>query len=129
MLNPIDLHRGWDLSKSAHVKELMAIIRDHRPKLVTLATPCTPWSLAWTVNKPAKEAAQTRDLCLWDLTEKIAMEQERNGRFWLVENPQSSEAWRLKSMQRLRSRKGTSEAILDMCRFGMKDPCSKARCW
>eukprot|EP00972_Heterocapsa_arctica_P005178 769013-Heterocapsa_arctica.AAC.1 len=52
------------------------------------------------------------------------MELGRNGRYWLIENPHTSEAWRLKAMMRLRSRKDTCEALLDMCGFGMKDKCN-----
>eukprot|EP00972_Heterocapsa_arctica_P009128 1343699-Heterocapsa_arctica.AAC.1 len=37
-----------------------------------------------------------RDLCLWTLIEKMVQEQERDGRRWLIENPQFSEAGRLK---------------------------------
>eukprot|EP00972_Heterocapsa_arctica_P077407 11417581-Heterocapsa_arctica.AAC.1 len=99
VLTPANLAQGWDLGNPLHVKEFKTLTHHRKPMLVTFATSCIPWHPDWNVKEKTKTDAPLRDLCLWDVYERIAVEQGRNGRYWLIENPLSSSAWRLKSIQ------------------------------
>eukprot|EP00972_Heterocapsa_arctica_P067357 9940499-Heterocapsa_arctica.AAC.1 len=58
VLPPVDLEQVWDLSKPSHEKELLEVIRRSKPNLLKIATPCTPWPVAATINKDKKASAR-----------------------------------------------------------------------
>ena len=127
VLEPVDKSNGWDLRKASDRLALLNIVKSKKPSLVTLATHCTPWSQAWTVNLKEKARQQNLDRCLWDFTELIANEQDNNNRLFLIENPARSAAWKLRCMKRVMNRASTQCRVLHMCMYGMRDPVSLKR--
>ena len=58
VMSSVGTNSGWDLRNSSQRDELMHLIRKEKPDLVVLATHCTPWSQAWTVNLKEKAKQQ-----------------------------------------------------------------------
>ena len=57
------------------------------------------------------------DFCI-----KIAEYQNKRGRYFIIENPQTSRIWYTKSFQGLLKQCDVDWDTLHMCAFGMKDP-------
>ena len=56
--NPVDYSTGWDLHDQKQHDELLRQLDQLKPKLVVIATPCTPWSRANTANPALKRLKQ-----------------------------------------------------------------------
>ena len=91
-VQPVDLIYGFDLASGLGRARWKQAIRRHRPLLVVLGFPCTKWCFYnYAINfrnKPELLATlQDQDRPLLKLVVWTALEQARNGRIYLLENP------------------------------------------
>lgn len=95
---PAELRTGWDLGTVEGARKWKKTIQEEKPLVVVIQYPCRYWSRLINTNyshRPeefqelrAKESAMF-DLMLWTIRE-----QTRQGRYWLLENPQGSDLWK-----------------------------------
>ena len=101
------------------------IILRQEPETVFMAPPCGPFSNWqnmsdwWTVQAKQKKAMPLIDFCI-----KVAHHQLSHGRYFIIENPQSSQIWNLPKMLQLAEQIGVTWNILDQCMYGLHDPVS-----
>ena len=119
-LDPIDVIYGWDLQKESKRKELLDLVDEAKPDLVTIAPPCGPWS-SWTRLCQDPEALWERrrqHLPCWKLAGDLWERQRAGGRLVLLEQPARSEALKLRYMV---NRGDVVKAVVAQCAFGLKD--------
>ena len=113
---PIDLRTGFDLSNPQSQKKVLDILDKQQPTVVFMAPVCENLNSPY-VHEKMKRATPMIDFCI-----KIAEYQIRRGRYFIIENPQTSRMWHTKSFQKLLKGYDVDWDTLHMCAFGMKDP-------
>jgi len=100
---PVDLSSRIDLLNSQDYKKAMDNLRRWKPYLVTLAFPCTPWSVLQRLN-----FAMGNYKALWEreahmpflnFVRDVCLAQAKEGRLALVENPLFSAAFEQDPLQ------------------------------
>ncbi len=124
-VQPVDLIYGFDLASGLGRARWKQAIRRHRPLLVVLGFPCTKWCFYnYAINfrnKPELLATlQDQDRPLLKLVVWTALEQARNGRIYLLENPVRSIAWEQPEFQPLWDLASTQMRIGDSCPFNLR---------
>eukprot|EP00438_Fugacium_kawagutii_P010864 Skav216248 [mRNA] locus=scaffold20:99205:112201:+ [translate_table: standard] len=118
-LEPIDILLGHDLRSKAVQEEVMSIIREEEPELVTLAMPCGPWCQWMYLCDPDEVAAKReQDMPLWRFARKVWDYQTEHKRLVMTEQPFGSEGLHLTFMQ---TRPNLHRAKVAQCMFGSKD--------
>ena len=97
-------------------------------KVVWLAPVCGPWSIMQKINDP-KTVAEKRARCLpmIDVVASIARFQQNQGLFFIMQNPQASKIWTLKSIMEVMKHAQVTWDDLDFCAFGLRDTDAKLR--
>ena len=119
---PIDLRTGLDLSNPQSQKKVLDILDKQQPTIVFMAPVCGPFSQLQNINSPHVHEKMKRAMPLIDFCIKVAEYQIRRGRYFIIENPQTSRMWYTKSFQRLLKEYDVDWDTLHMCAFGIKDP-------
>ena len=119
---PIDLRTGFDLSNPQSQKKVLDILDKQQPTVVFMAPVCGPFSQLQNLNSPHVHEKMKRAMPMIDFCIKIAEYKIRRGRYFIIENPQTSRMWYTKSFQRLLKEYDIDWDTLHMCAFGMKDP-------
>ena len=121
---PLDLLDGYDLLTRGGQKLLWDTLEHHRPFLVVIAFDCRIWSLLTNLSPDQdwEKLRRTIGERTLDLVVAICIFQEKNGRYYLVENPKGSRAWvyRQKLQKLLEEHRGKF-VVGDQCAFGKKD--------
>ena len=125
---PIDIRTGFDIMTSKGRQMVLDIIREQQPDVVWLGSVCGPWSIMQNINDP-KVVAEKRAkyLPMIDFVSSIARYQLSRGLYFIIENPQKSKIWTLKSIVELMNREQVTWNDLDFCAFGLRDPDTKLR--
>ena len=119
---PIDLRTGFDLSNPQSQKKVLDILDKQQPTIVFMAPVCGPFSQLQNLNSPDVHEKMKRAMPMIDFCIKVAEYQIRHGRYFVIENPQTSRMWCTKSFQKLLKEYNVDWDTLHMCAFGMKDP-------
>ena len=121
---PLDLLDGYDLLSKEGEKLLFQTLDEHDPLLVTIAFDCRMWSLLTNLN-PEGEWEQLRRTIgrkTLRLVKRICKHQHQRGRYFLVENPAGSLAWRYHGiLSKILEELGGKYVLCDQCAFGLKD--------
>ena len=118
---PIDLRTGFDLSNPQSQKKVLDILDKQQPTVVFMAPVRGPFSQLQNLNSPSVHEKMKRAMPMIDFCIKIAEHQIRRGRYFIIENPQTSRMWYTKSFQRLLKEYDVDWDTLHMCAFGMKE--------
>lgn len=96
-------------------------IRTHTPGMVWLAPPCTAWCGFSRLNYPPQELRRVRkrEMGLVNFTSDVMALQKQQGGIVIVENPRTSDLWRVPVIQR-RLASGMMFAQPDLCQFGVR---------
>ena len=127
-LEPLSLRSGWDFRVAAHRTMALDTLRRSRPYMVIIAFPCGPWSpLQQLTAEPAllhKKRKEARVLV--DFAADVARLQLSQHVHFVMENPDPSLAWTLRSLTTLAGDPRVMAVRLDQCRYGLR-PASGAR--
>ena len=123
-LQPVDLEYGDDLLDPSVRDSVLEFIELEKPDLVVLAPPCGPWSSLQNLSPNPIEVERKRreHRPFWRFTRAVWDLQHAQGRLVVTEQPQRSAALLLPEMT---GRPGLVRAVVDQCRFGLKDPSSQ----
>ena len=119
---PIDLRTGFDLTNLQSQKKVIDMLDKQQPTIVFMAPVCGPFSQLQNLNSPHVREKMKRAMPMIDFCIKIAEYQSKRGRYFIIENPQTSRIWYTNSFQRLLQQYDVDWDTLRMCAFGMKDP-------
>ena len=87
---------------------------------------CTAWSaLSNAVPYDLRMKKREAVMPMVDFTMAIATYQHEAGRYFMIENPETSQMWSLPCMKELLSLSGVSYGTAHMCAYGLVDPVSK----
>eukprot|EP00435_Cladocopium_sp_Y103_P058267 s440_g20.t1 len=117
---PVDLIYGQDLHNAHTRREVLAMIRETKPDLVTMSPRCGPWSQFQRINPNIDKVMEERqqDIPLWRFCRAVWDEQDKNGRLALTENPAQSAALTMDFME---ERPNLHRAKVPQCAFGLCD--------
>jgi len=122
---PIDLRTGFDLAAREGQKRAWNQIEEQQPTVVFMAPLCSPWSsLSNATPEPQRSEKRRASMPLVLFCHDVAWHQIKHGRFFIIENPQSSAMWNLEDMLKLAASPGVTWVTSQMCSFGLKDPMS-----
>ena len=118
-----DLELGDDLLKSEHREHVLRKLDEESPFLVTLSSPCTMFS---TRRRPTGDLEYERKkmkeaIILLNFAVEVCRYQHQRGRYFLFEHPSRARSWGSRRMKELMQLPGVSEAVFDMCEYGMVD--------
>ena len=126
VLQPVDLHTGFDLSKPKDRRTIIKLINKENPDITTISYPCTPWSTMQNISKdkPGRKEAlrleREEHIQYVKFAQKILRNRELDNKTAVAENPQLSEAWQVGVWP-------GKHAIVDQCRLGLQFPTSKKK--
>eukprot|EP00971_Amphidinium_carterae_P351093 6491908-Amphidinium_carterae.1 len=121
-----DLLYGVDVTNPRCRHELVQYVRLGKPKVVVLSPPCTAFSNWSHLNRIVHPKAYRQSLMngssCSSLAAQIAEAQLRNGRHFLLENPQGSELFKRPEWQRLQQQYSIQEVSFPQCAAGLRSP-------
>eukprot|EP00665_Eupelagonemidae_sp_cell47_P008230 gene8230-7205_t len=86
-----------------------------------MGPPCTVWSKARRrISKEQKLRDQAAARPVLRATARLARRVMRRGGAFVIEHPETSEAWRERPFARLARMRGVRTFVLDQCRFGLR---------
>ena len=125
-LAPISIETGYDLLTQDGVSRARDKILLEDPDLVVLAFPCAPWSVLQHLQNAEVKAAnrdrQAKHRPFLEFAEEVAQHQMAKGKYFVLENPAASAAFREAPLVELASRDGVGSAKFDMCTQELREP-------
>ena len=117
VLTPIDIRTGFD------------VIREQAPDVILMAPVCGPWSNMQNIQQDQQRVWEKRKryLPMDEFVASIARYQLKHGRYFIIENPQTSKIWYLNCTQQLFSDPSVTWGDFHFCAYGLKDPESGLR--
>ena len=96
----VDMRTGFDVMTSKGRHMVMEIIKEQAPDVILMAPVCGPWSNMQNIQQRVWEKRK-RYLPMVEFVASIARYQLKHGRYFIIENPQTSKIWYLNCMQQL----------------------------
>ena len=132
------IETGYDLTTSQGQRDAWALLEREDPDVVTLAWPCTDWSLMQNLNLNRPEywkrllLRRQKSVKMIKFSADVATWQNKRHRplrpkFFLAENPWSSRAWQTRPGRRIQTLPRAKTRKIDQCTLGLKDPQSGHR--
>ena len=124
---PVVTHAtGWCLSIPTHRQRLLELLSIHQPKLLFGAPVCGPWSQSSTTMDPElKEAIRIEQAFIFEFFCTACKIQTRSGRFYLYEQPKSSELLHTDQAADLAKSTSSRDLNLCMCMHDLQCPVTK----
>ena len=120
---PITWDTGWCLKLESHRDALKHLMSVYRPSVLFGAPTCAPWSSACTTLDPLVKAIVRREeTTVFSFFCDMCFIQDRQGRFYLYEQPKSSELLRTDLACNLQEKTNSTDNTTCMCMHGLKDP-------
>ena len=125
----VDIRTGFDVMTSKGRRMVMGIIREQAPDVILMAPVCGPWSNMQNIQQDQQRVWEKRKRYLFmvEFVASIARYQLKHGRYFIIENPQTSKIWYLNCMQQLFSDPSVTWGDFHFCAYGLKDPESGLR--
>ena len=124
--SPADTLYGWDLSTPEGARRWKQIIVRDRPVCVIIGFACTNWSSLTNTNywwRPRElQALRAVDRHMLSLMVWTMHEQSKHNRYFLFENPPSSQLWGEPIMQSVYSLPNVQVGVGDACMYGKVIP-------
>ena len=116
------LKLGYDFYRKSDRDRALREIDTEKPFMAVIAFPCSPWSNLMNLNPgPHVERLRRRDRLLVNFAVEVARRQLAAGRHFVVENPNSSAAWRIvASLRKLAQDRRVFWCRFDQCMFGLR---------
>ena len=121
--SPVDFRTGFDVMTSKGRHMVMEIIREQAPDVILMAPVCGPWSNMPNIQQDQQRVWEKRKryLPMVEFVASIARYQLKHGRYFIIENPQTSKIWYLNCMQQLFSDPSVTWGDFHFCAHGLKD--------
>ena len=89
---PVDIRTGFDVMTSKGRRMAMEIIREQAPDVILMAPVCGPWSNMQNIQQDQQKVGEERRryLPMVEFVASIARYQLKHGRYFIIENPQTS---------------------------------------
>ena len=120
----MDLLDGYDLLSPAGEELLFRVLDEHDPVCVLIAFDCRLWSLLNNLCPGGdwEHLRKTIGLKTLRLVKRICEHQWKRGRYFVVENPATSVAWRYhRILTQILEKFDGKYVICDQCRYGQRD--------
>ena len=121
------LGSGYDFHKHADRQRCLETIRKEKPFMLVIAFPCGPWSPVKrlfssgnAMRRLVLRRQRRRAKQLVDFAVELALEQERRGDHYVLENPDQSAAWDMVGPLRQLRERGALSVRFDQCRLGLR---------
>ena len=125
---PVDIRTGFDVMTSKGRHRVMEIIKEQAPDVILMAPVCGPWSNMQNIQDQQRVwQKRKRYLPMVEFVASIARYQLKHGRYFIIENPQTSKIWYLNCVQQLFSDPSVTWGDFHFCAYGLKDPESGLR--
>ena len=132
-----DIVAGCDLHDPQQVSALIRYFAVHKPLVLVMGPPCTPFGPWAEYNKRFNYEGWRRSmdiaLPLAILAARLATFQYTQGRYFLVENPWLSKLWYLPCWQTVLKLPGVLFSYIDQCAYGLvtidDEPTKKPTCF
>ena len=123
-LPAFDLSEGWDFFNAKHRKELWRVLTEEEPDLVVLTPECRAFSQMMNVNwerMSAEDVERVRvsGMAMFQFCIRVAEHQIRNGKHFLLEQPDGASSWETHAAKWLAMRLQVESVSFDQCRFGL----------
>ena len=121
---PLDRLDGYDLLSPAGEELLFRVLDEHDPVCVLIAFDCRLWSLLNNLCPGGdwEHLRKTIGLKTLRLVKRICEHQWKRGRYFVVENPATSVAWRYhRILTQILEKFDGKYVICDQCRYGQRD--------
>ena len=118
----------WDLSKASHQRQVLKLIKKHKPLWIIGAPPCVTFcALNIGLNYPKMDPADVKQRKAEGLAHlrfacKLYRFQISQGRHFLHEHPAGAASWQEECIQSLMKRSGVGVAVGDQCEYGLVTP-------
>eukprot|EP00971_Amphidinium_carterae_P009692 191155-Amphidinium_carterae.3 len=100
-------------------------LEEEQPWCVVAAPPCTyfaGFSKINSLHNPSRyRHERNKSIRVADLVAEVCAHQVKANRFFIIENPQRSDLWRLPSMIRLSEMRDVNYTVVDQCMYGLCD--------
>ena len=116
---PVEIRMGFDVMTSKGRHMVMEIIKEQAPDVLLMAPVCGPWSNMQNIQQDQQRVWEKR---------KRYLPMVEFGRYFIIENPQTSKIWYLDCMQQLFSDPPVTWGNFHFCAYGLEDPESGLRC-
>ena len=128
-LKVVDIRTGFDVMTFKGRHMVMEIIKEQAPDVILMAPVCGPWSNMQNIQQNQQRVweKRKRHLPMVEFVASIARYQLKHGRYFIIENPQTSKIWYLNCMQQLFSDPSVTWGNFHFCAYGLKDPESGLR--
>ena len=114
-----------DLTTRVGRRKLWHILQNEDPKFVIAAPPCTYFAGFSKINAmhdpKLYQEKRAKAETIANAVVKACEDQHRKSKYFLIENPQRSDLWRLPSTQRLLRQEGVTTLTIDQCMYGLVD--------
>ena len=117
-----DLRCNWNLLDPSHKKAFWHYLEREKPKVIVMAPPCTAFNALAQLFKHRQYKKYLKNwsigVKLANLAAEVAHFQLACGNHFLVENPERSLFWKLKSWVSLVKKIGPAISVIDQCMYG-----------
>ena len=124
-LQPQDLRRGQDFKDASTRAYIMEKVKKFKPWLIPMGVDCRLWNqfsinLNWSTpeRQVQLKELQRQERPLVHFATDVALEQYKNGRYFLIENPLRSTLWQEQALQELLALPGVWSTTLDAGAYG-----------
>ena len=120
---PLDVLDGHDLLTASGRHLLWRVLEEHEPYLVLIAFDCRLWTILRNLS-PGKDwdcLRKTIGRKTLKLVAAICRYQHGRGRYYLLENPQTSMAWVFEGILDRLKQFGGKKVVGDQCAYGHRD--------
>ena len=124
---PVGIRTAFDVMTSKARRMAMEIIREQAPDVILMAPVCGPWSNTQNIQQDQQRVWEKRKRYMVEFVASVARYQLKHGRYFIIENPQTSKIWYLNCMQQLFSDPSVTWGDFHFCAYGLKDPESGLR--
>ena len=124
---PISPVHGWDITNAKHQQALVELLRQHKPKLIVMASATRAWCNSIARRDPEVRAwLSERERKHIPLIQELIKAQVKNKCEVLFEMPLGTWLLDLPEMAAVKERcHGGDAQVTDFCEFGLKDPENK----
>ena len=120
---PIDINTGYDLLTKRDQDDVWDIIKNGLPTVIFMAPVCTSWSSLSNVLPEAERLRRrAASYPLVEFCAELATYQQQRHRYFIIENPETSQMWNTEPMRDIENMTGVQNSSVHMCGYGLKDP-------